>query len=135
MPRKVRRTRLALLFVFIAAAAFAGVKFVSYAQKHAKPAAPTAPAVTATETLTDPVLPLTSNNGDGKAQPGETLLATVTITNTGSDATTVSLSDSPGNFLSPHGANGSFAMSPAAAPDTYHTIGNTRMLIPAGAGG
>ncbi|MFL6373799.1 MAG: beta strand repeat-containing protein, partial [Pyrinomonadaceae bacterium] len=128
MPRKVRRTRLALLFVFIAAAAFSGVKFVSYAQKKA-PAAPTAPTVTATETLTDPVLPLTSNNGDGKAQPGETLLATVTITNTGSDATAVSLADSPGNFLSPKGANGTFAIGPIAGSDTYETIGNTQLEV------
>src|SRR3954464_3305232 len=121
MPRKVYSRRLAILIVVLAVAVFAGVKFVSYAQKKAAPAAPTAPAITATETLTDPNT-IAGNNGDGNAQPGETLLATVTITNTGTDATGITLSDSPTDPLSPNGANGTFAISPVAAPDVFHTI-------------
>ncbi|MFL6375738.1 MAG: hypothetical protein ACJ73D_13805, partial [Pyrinomonadaceae bacterium] len=128
MLRKNARVRITIVFLSLSIAAFGAVKFISYAQKHAKPAAPTAPTVTATETLTDPSA-ITGNNGDGKAQPGETLLATVTITNTGSDATAVSLSDSPGNFLSPKGANGTFAIGPIAGSDTYETIGNTQLEV------
>jgi hypothetical protein len=135
MLRKNARVRIAVIFLSLAIAAFGAVKFVSYAQRNAKPAAPTAPAVTATETLTDPV-GLGTNNGDTKAQPGETLLATVTITNTGgTDATGVTLSDSPSDPLSPNGTNGTFAIGPAAAPDTYNNlIGNVNLSIPTGAG-
>src|SRR5436305_3048297 len=128
MLLKNARVRIAIIFLSLVIAAFGAVKFVSYAQK--KTAAPTAPIVTATETLTDPV-GLGTNNGDTKAQPGETLLATVTITNTGTSATGVSLSDSPTDPLSPNGANGTFALGPIAGSDTYDTIGNTQLEVSA----
>src|SRR4051794_4810397 len=118
MSRKATpRTHIATLFVVLSLLAFAAVRFVSYAQKKTAPNAPTAPSVTATEALTDPNT-IPGNNGDGNPKRGGTLLATVTATNNASDATAVSLTDSPTDPLSPNGANGTFAIGPAAAPDT-----------------
>src|SRR5947209_1974445 len=125
MSPKLYRSRIVLSIVVLSLIAFTAVKFVSYAQK--KVSAPSAPAITATETLTDPVS--VGGNNDSKAQPGETLLATVTITNTGSDATGVSLSDVPIPTLSPNGVGGAFVIGPVAAPDSYETIGNTQLEV------
>ena len=69
---------------------------------------------------------------DGKAEPGQTITYTVTITNTGdADATGVTFNDSvdTNTTLVP----GSTTTQPVAAPDSYNVIGNVRIQIPDGA--
>src|ERR1051325_8094140 len=76
------------------------------------------------------------NNNSGKADPGDTLMYTVTITNTGTDATGVVFTDD----LSQNGGNltlvaGSVNSSPVAVNDSYpNGIGNTRMVVAAASG-
>ena len=84
------------------------------------------PAITATkkDVLTGDV------NGDGIANPGDTLTYTVKITNSGTtDATGVVFSDTPdGNTtLVP----GSVTSTPIAVDDTYTATGNVRISVPA----
>jgi hypothetical protein len=91
------------------------------------PPAPFAPNITATkvDAFPDP-------NSDGKAEPGETITYTVTITNSGTDATGVQFNDTidPNTTL----VNGSTATQPIAVPDSYNVIGNVRIQPNAAAG-
>ena len=86
----------------------------------ASAAAPFAAMLSATKTATDV-------NG-GNAEPGDTLMYSVTITNSGAmDATNV-------NFTDTIDANttlvaGSVNVSPLAGNDAYTTIGNTRLTV------
>ena len=69
---------------------------------------------------------------DGKAEPGQTVTYTVTITNTGdADATGVMFSDSVDTNTSL--VNGSVKTQPIAVADSYNVIGNVRIQIPDGA--
>jgi len=95
-------------------------------------ASPFLPNITAT--LADALQ--VDNNNPGKADPGDTLKYTVTITNSGTDATGVVFADD----LSQNGGNltlvpGSVASSPVAVNDSYpNGIGNTRMTVNAASG-
>src|SRR6185369_3338136 len=63
---------------------------------------------------------------DGKAEPGQTVTYTVTITNTGgTSATGVTFTDTidPNTTL----VGGSVATQPIAVPDSYNVIGNVRI--------
>jgi len=84
---------------------------------------PFAPAITATK----------SHTPAGSALPGAMLTYTVVVANTGSmDATGVNFSDTidPNTTLVP----GSVKASPIAVDDSYHTIGNVNIAVPAGQG-
>ncbi|HJQ26446.1 MAG TPA: Ig-like domain-containing protein, partial [Blastocatellia bacterium] len=93
---------------------------------------PFAPVIAAT--LSDALQ--TDNNNSGKADPGDTLMYTVTITNSGSDATGVTYTQD----LSQNGGNltlvpGSVNSSPVAVNDSYpNGVGNTRMSVNAANG-
>src|SRR2546423_11019657 len=79
------------------------------------------PIIAATKTDSFPDL-----NADGKADPGETITYTVTISNTGTaDATGVQFSDSvdPNTSL----VGGSVNTQPIASDDTYTAVGNVRI--------
>jgi uncharacterized repeat protein (TIGR01451 family) len=95
-------------------------------------ASPFAPNITAT--LADALQ--TDNNNSGKADPGDTLMYTATITNSGTDATGVTFTDD----LSQNGGNltlvpGSVNSSPVAVNDSYpNGVGNTRMTVNAANG-
>ncbi|MEW6212238.1 MAG: DUF11 domain-containing protein, partial [Acidobacteriota bacterium] len=88
-------------------------------------ATPFAPSLSATKTAT--VV------GGGNAEPGDTLMYTVTITNSGPDpATNV-------NFTDTIDANttlvaGSVTASPIAVNDSYNTIGNVNISVPVAQG-
>jgi uncharacterized repeat protein (TIGR01451 family) len=89
---------------------------------------PLAPSLTATKTdsFSDP-------DGDGKAEPGQTITYTVTVTNNGpDDATNVQFTDTvdPNTTLVP----GSVTTQPIAADDSYNVLGNVR-IQPNAAGG
>ncbi len=74
-----------------------------------------------------------TDNRSTPASPGDTLMYTVVISNTGTgDATAVSFNDTidAHTTLVP----GSLAVSPIAVNDTYHTIGNVGVTVPAGQG-
>jgi hypothetical protein len=86
-----------------------------------QPNAPTAPGITATlvDAFPDP-------NLNGKAEPGDTITYTATISNTGtSDATGVTFTDSvdTNTTLVP----GSVQTQPIAIDDSYNVIGNVRI--------
>ena len=95
-------------------------------------ASPFAPVITAT--LADALQ--VDNNNSGKADPGDTLMYTVVITNSGSDATGVTYTQD----LSQNGGNltlvaGSVNSSPVAVNDSYpNGVGNTRMVVAAASG-
>src|SRR5262249_41340907 len=81
-----------------------------------RPQTPLAPIITAT--LADALQ--VDNNNIGKADPGDTLMYTVTISNTGTDATGVVFTDD----LSQNGGNltlvpGSVNSAPVARPAAY----------------
>src|SRR6266850_6348782 len=89
------------------------------------PAPFAAPVITATKTATFP-----DPDGNGKAEPGDTISYTVTISNTGTaDATGVTFDDNPdpNTTLVP----GSIKSSPVAVNDSYSAIGNVQISIPA----
>ena len=99
---------------------------------HAATAAPAAllaaPSLTATKTdaFADP-------DGDGKAEPGQTITYTVTITNSGpDDATGVVFNDTvdANTTLVP----GSVKTQPVATGDSYSVLGNVRIQPNAAAG-
>jgi hypothetical protein len=98
------------------------------AATRASAAMPFAPSLTATK-----VDALVGDDGDGNAEPGEGIMYTVTISNGGPDpATNV-------NFTDTIDANttfvpGSLAASPIAVNDSYQTIGNVQIQVPAAAG-
>jgi uncharacterized repeat protein (TIGR01451 family) len=83
-------------------------------------AASLAPALTATkvDSFADP-------DGDGKAEPGQTITYTVTVTNNGADAANVVFNDTvdPNTTLVP----GSVQTQPVAANDSYNVLGNVRI--------
>jgi uncharacterized repeat protein (TIGR01451 family) len=83
-------------------------------------AAPLVPSLTATKTdsFSDP-------DGDGKAEPGDTITYNVTVTNNGTDATNVQFTDTldPNTTLVP----GSVATQPIASNDSYNVLGNVRI--------
>ncbi len=90
-------------------------------------AAPLVPSLTATKTdsFADP-------DGDGKAEPGDTITYNVTITNNGTDATNVTFTDTvdANTTLVP----GSVATQPIASDDSYNVLGNVQ-IQPNAAGG
>ncbi|HZB44396.1 MAG TPA: Ig-like domain-containing protein, partial [Pyrinomonadaceae bacterium] len=90
-------------------------------------AAPLAPSLTATkvDSFSDP-------DNDGKAEPGQTITYTVTITNNGTDATNVVFNDTvdANTTLVP----GSVSTQPIAANDSYNVLGNVRIQPNAAAG-
>src|SRR6185295_10406589 len=89
-------------------------------------ASPFAPNVTATKSH---MLAF----GDTEANPGDTLTYTIVISNSGTtDATGVNFSDTidPNTTL----VAGTLIASPIAADDSYHTIGNVNISVPAGQG-
>jgi uncharacterized repeat protein (TIGR01451 family) len=72
----------------------------------------------------------TDADSDGRADPGDVLMYTVTISNTGPDpATGVNFNDTidANTTLVP----GSVAASPIAVNDAYNTIGNVNIQVPA----
>ncbi|HYJ85157.1 MAG TPA: Calx-beta domain-containing protein, partial [Pyrinomonadaceae bacterium] len=85
-----------------------------------------APTVTATKT--DALVP-TGNNGDGKADPGDTINYTVNISASGEDATGVTFTDT----VDPNTAfvGGSLRATPVAVNDSYSALGNVRISVPA----
>jgi hypothetical protein len=94
-----------------------------------------APGITATKAVT--FAPGGDVDGDGKADPGDTLQYTVTVNNTaapgaGNDATGVTLSDSLSSITSL--VAGSDNIVPLARNNTYNAIGNVQMVIPDGVG-
>ena len=88
-----------------------------------------APTVTASKT--DALVP-TGNNGDGKADPGDTINYTVSITASGEDATGVAFDDTvdPNTAFVP----GSLTVTPVAIDDSYTATGNVRIQVPAPSG-
>lgn len=84
------------------------------------------PAVVAGDALKTDTL-LIDNDGDGRADPGDTLRYTITITNTGSEATSVNLDD----LIQPNltVVADSLFTDPIAAPDTYIACGNVTLAV------
>ena len=67
------------------------------------------------------------SDGDGKADPGETIEYTTVIQNNGTDATGVTFNDIID--LNTTLVGGSLNVSPLAIDDTYDTIGNTLLEV------
>ncbi|MBS1796884.1 MAG: cadherin-like domain-containing protein, partial [Acidobacteria bacterium] len=93
-----------------------------------RPAALFVPAVTATKTAALQ----TDANGNGAVNPGDTLRYTVTVTNGGTDAAGVNFSDTidANTTLVP----GSLKVSPIAFDDSYSSLGNVGINVPAASG-
>jgi len=130
---QVRAARIltSLLFAIIAAL---GTNLVVRAIGSALPLLAPSITVTKTDTLINDgvggVIP--DDDGDGNADPGETIQYTTTITNSGSDATGVTLNDvidANTTFV-----GGSVNVSPLAINDSYDTIGNTLLEVGVTAG-
>ncbi len=81
------------------------------------------PNITATKTDSYPSAP-------AGAQPGEVITYSVTITNSGTDATNVTLSDTvdPNTTI----VGGSAKATPILFNDTYNVLGNVRIQVPDG---
>ncbi|HYE13886.1 MAG TPA: Ig-like domain-containing protein, partial [Pyrinomonadaceae bacterium] len=90
-------------------------------------AAPLVPSLSATKTDSFP-----DPDGDGKAEEGDIITYTVTITNNGTDATNVQFSDNvdPNTTLFP----GSVSTQPIARGDSYNVLGNVRIQPDASSG-
>ncbi|MBI3174925.1 MAG: Ig-like domain repeat protein [Chloroflexi bacterium] len=86
-------------------------------------------APTIVATMTDAFI---GGDGDGKADPGEVIEYTVSIPNTGSDATGVTFNDIIDANTTLVG--GSVNVSPLAINDSYDTIGNTLLEVGVAAG-
>jgi len=86
-------------------------------------------APTIVATMTDAFI---GGDGDGKADPGEVIEYTVSIPNTGTDATGVTFNDiiDANTTL----VAGSVNVSPLAINDSYDTIGNTLLEVGVAAG-
>src|SRR5438128_1204473 len=80
------------------------------------------PGVTAAKTVG--FAPGGDVDADGKADPGDTLLYTVTVSNSGTDALGVNLNDALSNLTS---LNGTANVAPITTDDTYNTIGNVNI--------
>jgi uncharacterized repeat protein (TIGR01451 family) len=89
---------------------------------------PVAPTVTATKV--DSLF--TDVDNDGKADPGDTLKYTVTISASGADATGVTFTDTvdPNTTF----VAGTLMTTPLARNDSYTATGNVRIQVPAGSG-
>src|SRR5215213_3095159 len=86
------------------------------------PATPFVPAITATKTDS-----FTDSNGDGKADPGQTITYDVNINNSGTDATGVIFSDQIDANTTLVG--GSLKVSPLAFPDTFAAAKDTQLSV------
>ena len=75
---------------------------------------------------------ITDTDSDTLVDPGDTLRYTVTISNTGTDATALSFSDTISSNTTLVG--GSVEVSPVAIDDAYTAVGNVRIQVPAGSG-
>jgi len=84
------------------------------------------PAIILGDALKTDVL-IIDNDGDGLADPGDTLRYTITITNTGAEATSVNLGDTIGANLA--AVPNSLFTEPIAAPDTYIACGNITLVV------
>lgn len=125
--------RVSVVFVFI----FCAVLFLTFkhnlvSKAEPKPAALLAPAITATNN--DALV--VDADGDGIADPGDTIEYTVTVTNgaavgAGNDATGMIFNDTidPNMTLVP----GSVASSPIAGNDAFNVTGNVSISVPDGA--
>src|SRR6266404_416292 len=114
----LRNPRLIVLSVIVIGIVIgASLKFGSISKANSAPPSP--PVISAIDVATIS----TDVDGDGRADPGDTLLRTVTITNTGTDATGVKFTDTldPNTTL----VAGSVVVSPLAFNDSYITGNNT----------
>src|SRR5437870_3246105 len=147
MSNQTSRKAISLAFLLVASITFQSFGFMGtsavYAQKQKplKPAAkPAKPSGGGTNILGSPNITATKVDAwddtatpDGKAEPGQTITYTVTISNTGTAAATgVTFTDTidPNTTL----VGGSITTQPIASADTYNVIGNVRIQVPVGAG-
>ncbi len=86
----------------------------------------TGPAIVLGDALKVDTL-VVDNDGDGRVDPGDTLRYTITVTNTGAEATSVSLED----VIHPNLAvvADSLYTDPIAVPDTYLACGNLLLAV------
>src|SRR5262249_43552485 len=104
---------------------------------HAGSSAPPLPTITASKAITFAAGPTGDVDGDGKADPGDTITYTVTVNNTaapgaGNDATGVSITDTLQNITTL--TAGSVQVSPIIGTDAYNVTGNVRIQPNAAAG-
>jgi hypothetical protein len=127
----LKRPFFVLSLVVLVIAIVAAAKFGPVTEAGSKPALLT----TVTATNVDALVPgaTTDVDGDGRADQGDTLEYTVTITNTGAENVTgMIFSDTLSGDLTLVG--GSVDASPAAANDgTFQVMGNVRIQVPDGA--
>ncbi len=88
------------------------------------------PALVPSITVSMPDQLLTDVDGDGRADPGDTIKYTVTITNNGTDATGTAFNDTLDPNLTL--VAGSLSASPITANDAYTATGNVRISVPEG---
>jgi uncharacterized repeat protein (TIGR01451 family) len=121
-----------LVFLPVLPATAAGVRAATAARgsktatrARAVSPAPVAPPLVAPSLSVTKVDSFPDPDGDGKAEPGQTITYNVTVTNNGTDATNVQFTDTidPGTTLVP----GSVATQPIASDDTYNVLGNVRI--------
>jgi hypothetical protein len=145
MFQNTSRRAISLTFLLVASITFQSFAFmpggVAMAQK-LKPLRVPAGKPTGGVALTPPSASITATKVDAwddtatpdlKAEPGQTITYTVTITNTGAVAATgVTFTDTvdPNTTLVP----GSVMTQPIASPDSYNVIGNVRIQPNAAAG-
>ncbi len=131
LPKSLVRCRTVIFSALSALIAFFIVgKFILISQAENKVLL--APSVTASKTVA--FATGGDADGDGKADPGDTLQYLVTINNTGAgatDATGVTLADTLQSITT---LSGTVNVSPIAVNDSYNAIGNVQMVIPDGAG-
>ncbi|MGB7202148.1 MAG: Ig-like domain-containing protein [Pyrinomonadaceae bacterium] len=122
---KVRRVVVSLLIAGLVTAVF----FRSSLRSEANDALTSfVPIIGATKSVA-----VVTGNADAEADPGETLEYTVTINNTGPDpATGVAINDTLQNITTLVG--GSTIASPVATNDTFSSIGNVGISVPAANG-
>ena len=118
------RRRVVVVFVIFCCALFALARFSPMGR--AARAALFVPAMTATnqDAITTDV------DGDGRADPGDTITYTVVINNTGTDATGVNFGDVLDNNMTL--VPGSINVTPITVNDTYNATGNVRIQVPDG---
>ncbi|MFT3743531.1 MAG: Ig-like domain repeat protein [Pyrinomonadaceae bacterium] len=129
MLSRFPRSRRFVVSLVIACSIVGAVLFGAVTHAEFDPAAIFLPTLTATKSDTS-----LSGDGDGKADPGETIGYTVQIGNTGADpATGVTFNDTidAHTTLVP----GSVNVSPLARDDSYATVGNTQLEVGVAASG